>query len=139
MHVEVVHDHDLSRPEGRDQHLLNVGLEESAVDGPVDDDARANPVHRAGGKQREVGGVVAGRGAETALIVRRTTVAAGQRQIRAGLIEKDEPIGGAEGDEMVPDPALCIIPFTGTHRPFFRVNPARRMARLMVIELSFTL
>jgi hypothetical protein len=63
MHGQVVEDHDIARPEGRHEHLFDVGPETRLVDRPVEDGRGGQPRHAEAGDHRvrlpvPAGGVV---------------------------------------------------------------------------------
>jgi hypothetical protein len=42
--TEIVEDHDMARPEGRDEELLDIGGEPLAIDGPIEQAGRFDAV-----------------------------------------------------------------------------------------------
>lgn len=45
MHRQVVEDHDIARPQRRDEHLLDVGEKRGIVDGAIEDRRRRQAIH----------------------------------------------------------------------------------------------
>ena len=105
MATEIVEHHDVARPEGWHQELLDVAAEDGPVDRPIDDAGLCQRIDPERCKKREGAPASVGREAEQALAL--LAPAADRRYVGLdpGLVDDDE----AGGIEMTPraQPALA--------------------------------
>lgn len=136
--AQIVHDHDLPRCQTGQQDLLEVDLKGSRIGRAFQKHGGSQAFH---GQRREQGRVlatVARHAAVCPLSSRRSRIQRRQRDVGATFIHKDEP-GGIQWLHLLPKArSLFLAAFTGSQRFFFRVQPMRLMARLMVAVLTRT-
>ena len=106
------------------------------IHGPLDHPGLVQPVGGERRHQRRVLAVVARHGAGRALVMRRPAVEAGQGDVRATFVDKDELLGVELGDRFAPGGARLLVALAGCQCLFLCVQPSRRIARHMVASLS---
>jgi hypothetical protein len=94
--------HDLPGAQAGDQEAFDDQVEDLAVDRAGDDHARPDALRRQGGQPGEVGALAARDVADGALPPWGTSAQRGQRQRRAGLVQKDEAGRVDPGDAGAP-------------------------------------
>jgi hypothetical protein len=80
--------------------------------------------------------VVARDRADGSPVMRRPPIQAGQRNVRAAFVDKDELLGVELGDRFPPAAARLLVALAGCQCLFLCVQPKRRMARHIVASLS---
>ncbi len=100
--AQIVHDDDISGGEGGNQELLDVGPETDAVDRPVDDAGRLDPVAAQGGQEGQRVPAAVRHLGNQARPTPRASVAAGHVGLGPGLVDEDQAPGIK--------PALILLP-----------------------------
>ena len=138
MHVELIHDHHLAGLEAGHQQVPDIGRACRLVSTSLHDQRRTHPLRRQGGKERDVGTVIARDAAARPLATGSPRPQAGHRGVGATLIDEDEA-GGVERGHVGPPVGACgVIPFAGLERLFFSGQPKRASARDRVASLRCT-
>lgn len=91
MSRQVIHDHDLSRLQGRAQHLAHIPLENRAIDRPFDDQRGHWPHQPQRTDQGVVLAPVAGHATDGALVTGRASIPSYHGGIEATLVQEDQP------------------------------------------------
>src|SRR3954454_293426 len=138
---QVVQDHDIARPQGGDEDLLNIGLERCAVDRAVQhegrhDTARAQPGHKGGCLRAPVAD-----DDPKASPTRSASVAPAHVDRGPGLIDEHQPLGIKV--ELALKPGLASLAnirpvlLGGMCRLFLRVILWRRQKRQSALTLTW--
>ena len=115
--AEIVHHHQIARFEGRNENLIDVGAEDDAIDRPVDDAGRGEPVaaqRRQEGAERRFG--------DQTLAFGAPPVRARHVRLRPSLVDEDQPgrIDGRLTRLPLPTPAGDVRPILfGCVKAFF--------------------
>ena len=90
---EIVHDDDVALPQGRDEDLVDVEAERLAVDRPVEEPWRLDPVVPQGGEERHRPPVAVRHLGGQALAARRPAPERSHVGLGPGLVDEDEAGG----------------------------------------------
>src|SRR5215203_5416377 len=88
--AEIVHDDDVALPQGRDEDRVDVEAERLAVDGPVEEPWRLDPVVAQGGEERHRPPVAVRHLGGQALAAPRPAAERGHVGFGPGLVDEDE-------------------------------------------------
>lgn len=91
--AEIVENHDVAFGEGRHEDFLDIEGEEFAIDRPVDDPGRIDPVAAQGGDEGQGFPVAVWDRCSEALAARRPAPECRHIRLDPGFIEKDQPAG----------------------------------------------
>ena len=108
----------------------------SRIHRPLDQPRLVQPIGGERGHQRGVLAVVARDRSTGPAVVRRPAIQAGQRDVRAAFVDKDELLGVKLGRGRPPGCARLLVALAGCQCLFLCVQPRRRMARHIVASLS---
>ncbi len=97
--AEIVRDHDVARPQGGDEDLVDVEPEGLAVDGPVEQPRRLDPIVPQGGQEGHRLPVTVRHLGLEALSARRPAPERGHVGLGPGLVDEDE---AGRVDELLP-------------------------------------
>ena len=138
VHRQVVQHHDLSRHQGGQQQLFDVGLEALPRQGAIEHHRRAHARRGDAGQQGHALPALMRDAANGALPTRSPRPQPGQGRWRGRFIEKDEALGSNRGNGRPPCLAFGLVAFGGNQRLFLSGSPKRRTARDMVAILTVT-
>ncbi len=119
-------------PQARAERIPQEDEKGIAVDGAFDFHAREQPRRAHGPDERAVGRRVARHAAiHQAHPFGSTSVAAGQVQVAARLVQKDQPPGACVylADALAEGRAFSLVGFAGEKRLFLRGSPSASMTR----------
>ncbi len=133
MGAQVVHHHDLPRLQTWDKELFDVDFKGRGIGRSLQDHGGSHALQRERGDQRRILAAIARHTAFSALSFRGSCIDGCERDIRTALIHKDELGCWQWAYFCSPGGSLLLVALTGTHRFFLRVQPTRRMARLIVV------
>jgi hypothetical protein len=135
---QINHDHDLAFGQAGCQDLFHRQLESGGSGCSLDDHGLS---HAGPAKSRKQGGIFAPIAWHPAIGTRSlwsTRIQGSQSEIGATLIENDELAGVQLLEVCSPGGSGLFVAFSATQRLFFRVQPTRLIARLMVDVLTAT-
>src|SRR5438552_6669569 len=136
--AQIVQDHDLPRCQTGQQDLLEVDLKGRRIGRSFQKHRGSHALHRQRGEQGRVLATVARHAAVCSLSSWSSGIPWSQPDIGATFIDKHEPLG-IQWLHLLPKArSLFFAAFTGCQCFFFRVQPRRLMARLMVALLTRT-
>jgi len=104
---QIVHDHDVTGPKLRYEHLRHIGLEPVAVDRTIEHHRRDHACHPQRGDQRGRLAVAVGEAHPQALALGAPSVAAGHVGRGPGLVDEHEALGLQIELTVEPCPALA--------------------------------
>ena len=134
--AQIVQHDDLSRSQRRRELLGDIPFKRRSIHCPLDQPGLVHTVGSERGDQREVLAVVARDRSSGPPIMRRPAIHAGQRDIRAAFVDKDELLRVEVSRGRPPGAARLLVAFAGCQCLFLCVQPKRRMARHIVASLS---
>lgn len=102
MAPEIVHDDHVARPEGRHEHLLDVGQEAAAVDRAIDHARRLDPVPAQGCQEGERAPAPVRHLGHQPVAASAAAVQAGHVGLGPGLVDEDQAPGI--------NPSLILLP-----------------------------
>ena len=136
---EVIEDHDVARPEGGHEHLLDVSQKGWLVEGAIEHGGRVEAIPAERRDHRVRLPMPAGGGIAKPQAARAATVPSEQIRGDAGLVEKDVVSGIAQRLDRLPVAPRCrhvsASLFVGVHR-FFTVKPKRPIVRHSVVNAA---
>ena len=137
MGTEVVGDHDLAFPEGRDKAVATYPAKRAVVIAPSNRISGPTPSRVRAATTVLFSPQLAGPSRERAdhAAPRRGS---GCRPGGSGLIQEDQILGAERRHVLAPGGPLRLVPFPCPQRLFFRVHPSRVSARLIVAVLTST-
>src|SRR5690348_12760139 len=138
MRTQVIQDDDLAGLERGSQHLLNIRLKGQGGDGSLQDERRSHAFKREPSNHGRVLAPVAGDRAIHPLSARGPCIEGREGNVRATFVDKDQALDWEERGEVVPRRPISLVPLGGTHLFFFRVQPRRAIARLILAVLTST-
>ena len=124
---EIVHDDDVAGRQGRGQNLLDIGLEGSRVDGPVDDTGSSEIIAAESGEEGTGLQVTVRHGTDRALSAQRPAISPRHIGLDPGLIDEDQMSGVQRWLILAPGGPrrgnVWAILFGGMERLFLSVRP----------------
>lgn len=136
VHAQIIHHDHLPRPQGRRQLLGDIPFERLRIHRPLDHPGLMQAVGGERRDQRRILAMIAGHRSGGALVVRRPAIQAGQGDVGAALVDKDELLRVELGRGFAPGLARLLVTFAGCQDFFLWVQPRRRIARHVVASLS---
>ncbi len=133
MGSQVVHHDDLSCLQTGEKELFHVDFKGYGIGRSFQDHGRSHARQRERGDQRRILAAIARNAPFGALSFGRSRIDGRERDIGATFIHKDQLLGWQLAYFCSPGGPLLLIAFRGTQRFFLRVQPTRRMARLIVV------
>ena len=109
--AEIVHDHDLPGLERGDEKLFDIGSEAWAIDRPVEDAGRVDPVRAQGREEGQRPPVAVRHRGDQPLSQRCAPVRARHVRLDPGLVDEDEPFRVNLG--LMPLPARALARHVG--------------------------
>jgi hypothetical protein len=88
--AQIVHDDDISGAQGGDEELLDVSAETDAVDRPIDDAGRVDPVAAQGRQEGQCASATVRHLGDQARAAQRAPAAAGHVGLGPGLVDEDQ-------------------------------------------------
>ena len=134
--AQVIHDDHLPWPQRGRELLGDVPSKRVRIYRPLDQPRLAQPIGSERRHQRGVLAVVARDRADGSPVMRRPPIQAGQRNVRAAFVDKDELLEVELGDRFPPAAARLLVALAGCQCLFLCVQPRRRIARHIVASLS---
>ena len=135
--AQIVHDDHLSWPQRRRELLGDVPGKRVRIHRPLDQPRLVQPIGGERGHQRGVLAVVARDRSTGPPVMRRPAIQAGQGDVRAAFVDKDELLRVELGRGRTPGAARLLVALAGCQCLFLCVQPKRRMARHIVASLSY--
>jgi hypothetical protein len=133
MGAQVVHHDKLSRVQTRGEELFHVDFKSNSIGRPLQDHGSSHALKRERGDQRCILAAIARHPACGALSFGGSRIKGRECDIRAALIHKDQLLCWQWAYFRSPGGSLLLVALRGTQRFFLRVQPTRRMARLIVV------
>jgi len=134
--LEVVHDHNLPCVEAGSQDLFDIQFKSGRVGRSFQNQRGSHTFKREGGDQRRILSAIARYLSSGPFPLRRPSIQGRQSNIRAALINEDQRFCWELARILTPGGSFLLIAFRRSDRLFFRVQPNRLIARLMVQRLT---
>lgn len=136
--THVIEHHHLPGLQAWSQHLFHVGFKRQRVHRSLQDEGCLHPLKRESGNQGRMLASVAGHGPIGPLPTRRAGLERGEGNVGATFVNKDQALDWEGRGQAAPGCAGCFAPLGGTHLFFWRGQPKREIARLMLAVLTST-
>ena len=138
VHVQVVEDHDLARPQAGHQDALDEGGKDPPIDRAIDDQTLAHPRQVQRGQPGDVRPLPPRNAADGPLPAGRACPQRGQGDRRARLIDEEQIARIDRRHPRLPRGAGRLIAFAGNQRLFLSGKSRRASSRLRCDGLSWT-
>src|SRR5262245_16340377 len=136
MRGHIIHINNIAGAKSQTERLFDKEQQNIAIDRPWHAHRRPHAIKRQGSNGRVVLAPSAGYSIYYSHARFRTAIKPGQTQVRAHLVNEDEPMHIPIGDLAAKSLALAVVAFTGDEALFFRPNFNFCSARQIVAKLT---